>query len=66
MFRQVLFYFLYFYVICIVFVFFTVLVVAFVLLRRHYGRARDMQRYRDNNDTCYNHSSPERRGQQRH
>lgn len=39
--------------------------VAFVLLRRHYGRARDTQRYRDNNDTCYHHSTSERRGQQK-
>jgi len=35
-----------------------------VLLRRHYGRTRDTQRYRDNHNTRYHHSTPERRGQQ--
>lgn len=41
-----------------------VLFCAIYLLRRHYGRERDMQRYRDHNDTCYHHSTPKRRGQQ--
>lgn len=40
------------------------LLVRFLLLRRHHRRARDKQRYRNNNDTRNDHPAAERRGQQ--